>query len=61
NTKLETLLTQCKEAIKNHQEKHLKVVTERDDLFEKLNEKQTFIESMMKVCLDFLFHLLLSS
>ncbi|CAM4964666.1 unnamed protein product [Rotaria socialis] len=48
NTKLETLLTQCKEAIKNHQEKHLKVVTERDDLFEKLNEKQTLIESMMK-------------
>ncbi|CAM4821607.1 unnamed protein product [Rotaria magnacalcarata] len=48
NTKLETLLTQCKEAIKNHQEKHLKVVTERDDLFEKLNEKQAFIESMMK-------------
>ncbi|CAF4629220.1 unnamed protein product, partial [Rotaria sp. Silwood2] len=43
-----TLLTRCKEAIKAHQEKQVDLVTERDDLIQKLNEKQQFIESMMK-------------
>ncbi|CAF4771185.1 unnamed protein product, partial [Rotaria sp. Silwood2] len=37
-----------KEAIKAHQEKQVDLVTERDDLIQKLNEKQQFIESMMK-------------
>jgi hypothetical protein len=50
NTKLEKLLIQCKEAIKTHQEKQVGLIIERDKLLQQLNEKQTFIESLMKVC-----------
>ncbi|CAF1230556.1 unnamed protein product [Rotaria sordida] len=48
NTKQETLLARCKEAIKTNQEKQSDLITERDDLLQKLNEKQQFIESLMK-------------
>nr|ACI90345.1 golgi autoantigen golgin subfamily a4-like protein [Philodina roseola] len=49
NSKLENLLTRCKDALKINSEKQTELIKERDDLQEKLNEKQTMIESLMKV------------
>ncbi len=53
NSKLEVLLNRCKDAIKTHQEKQSELIKHRDDLLQQLNEKQTFIESMMKVNIFF--------
>ena len=49
------MLNRCKDAIKTNQEKQNEVVKHRDDLIQQLNEKQTVIESMMKV-IFFLFY-----
>ncbi|CAF1122028.1 unnamed protein product [Adineta steineri] len=48
NTKRGTLLAECKQKIDAHTEKRNDLVTERDNLLQQLNEKQTIIETMMK-------------
>jgi hypothetical protein len=49
NTKLESSLIQSEKLIENNQEKQVLLIIERDRLSEQINEKQTLIESMMKV------------
>jgi hypothetical protein len=49
NTKLEAALIQSEKQIENNQEKQVLLIIERDRLSEQINEKQTLIESMMKV------------
>ncbi|CAF1548479.1 unnamed protein product, partial [Adineta steineri] len=48
NSKLEALLTRCKDGLKIHQEKQNELTKQRDDFLQQLNEKQAVIESMMK-------------
>ncbi|CAF4958352.1 unnamed protein product [Rotaria sp. Silwood1] len=48
NSKLEALLNQRNDVIKTHQDKQVELVKQCDDLFQKLNEKQSVIDSMMK-------------
>ncbi|CAF3057511.1 unnamed protein product [Rotaria sp. Silwood2] len=48
NSKLEGVLNHCNDVIKTHQDKEAELIKERDEILQKLNEKQSFIESMMK-------------
>ncbi|CAF0911667.1 unnamed protein product, partial [Didymodactylos carnosus] len=48
NGKLEDLLIRCKATIKNHETKQHELVKSRDDLNQRLKEKESLIDSMMK-------------
>ncbi|CAF1053004.1 unnamed protein product [Rotaria magnacalcarata] len=48
NSKLESLLSRCNEAMKTNEAKRIEIEKQRDDLNQRLNEKQNVIESMMK-------------